>query len=457
MKLFTLIALAFAGIISFAQTNYQYLRIPKKVLTEKFVNDSGFIEDHFHDDEYVVGYLPQSRKLVIPNSIRNSMVELDSKDWAHHAYDLKTLKMLPIDQSRISEVYEPFHTYATLTTELKTLAEKYPDLVTLNSAGKTVRGREMWYMRITSKNSLTPSKPKLLYISSMHGDEVTGKEMMVYLIRDLLASYGINQRMTNLIDHTELFLMPSMNPDGTEMSQRFNANGVDLNRDFPELNEDPYGGDRAIETKNIMELHRQHHFLVALNFHGGSLCVNIPWDSKKNNSTALFGDNNLMLSIAREYANANLPMKEVNFGNFKQGITYGYEWYPVYGGMQDWASHFQQSTHATVEISSAKWPNANSLASFWKDNKESLLKYLENGATGVHLKVTNEKGELLNTSVALSSSSRSLNYSGFVHRPSTTEVQLVTVSSNGYKTKTFSLTPTQFIGGYESVVLESSK
>lgn len=454
MKLSSVFALAFVCAFSLAQTQYKYVRIPKKNLTEKFIKDSGFIEDHYHDDEYTLGYLPEGRTFTMPSKIEKSLVELNAKAWAHNAYDLKTLKLLPLDISRESESFEAFHTYDTLTAELKTLADKYPSLATLHTAGKTVRGREMWYLRITAKDVQTESKPKLLYISSMHGDEVTGKEMMVYLIREILSTYGTNQRITNLVNHNELFIMPSMNPDGTEMSQRFNANGVDLNRDFPELSEEPFSTNHAIEVKNIQELHRQNHFQVALNFHGGSLCVNIPWDSRKNSGAALFGDNTLMLAMAHAYADSNAPMKSNNFSNFNHGVTYGYEWYPIYGGMQDWASHFMQSTHATVEISSTKWPSASSLPSFWADNKESLLKYLENGATGIHLKVTNSNGDLLDATVSISSSTRSLKYAGFVHRPSVAGQQQVTISSPGYATKTVSITPSQFMGSYETVIID---
>ena len=38
---------------------------------------------------------------------------------------------------------------------------------------------------------------------------------------------------------TEIWIMPSMNPDGTELGQRYNANGVDLNRNFPDQFVDP--------------------------------------------------------------------------------------------------------------------------------------------------------------------------------------------------------------------------
>ncbi len=453
MKHFLLV-LSFLSVTGFSAVEYQYLRIPRKLLTEKFVKSSGFIEDHFHNQKFVVGYLPLNKSFEIPPSITKSMIELDPIEWAHQSHDIETLKVIPVESSFSHREFEPFHTYETLSAELKTIAEKYPNLVDLQSAGKTVQGREMWYVRLTSKSSVTPSKPKVLYISSMHGDEVTGKEMMVYLIRDLLAKYGNDAATTALLDHSEVFIMPSMNPDGTQKSQRFNANGVDLNRDFPELNESPFGGNQAIETRNIMELHRENHFLVALNFHGGSLCVNIPWDSRKNNSNTLFEDNTLMLSMAHQYADANAPMKANHSSNFNHGVTYGYEWYPVYGGMQDWASFFRQSIHATIEISNTKWPNANTLPTFWNQNKVGLFQYLKNGLTGIHFKAVNVEGQLLDVSVGISSSKRALNFSGYVHRPSVTAEQQVTVSAQGYKTKTLSMTPQFFQGTYETVVLD---
>ena len=39
-----------------------------------------------------------------------------------------------------------------------------------------------------------------------------------------------------------------------------------------------------------MELHRNNAFALALNFHGGSLCINMPWDSKPNTDESRFGD-----------------------------------------------------------------------------------------------------------------------------------------------------------------------
>ena len=49
-------------------------------------------------------------------------------------------------------------------------------------------------------------------------------------------------------------VLMSMNPDGTELGQRYNAQGVDLNRDFPDEFVDPVntGDGRAVETGLVM-------------------------------------------------------------------------------------------------------------------------------------------------------------------------------------------------------------
>jgi len=99
----------------------------------------------------------------------------------------------------------------------------------------------------------------------MHGNEVIGREMMLELMVQLCDAYlASNQNVINLIQSTRIHLLPSMNPDGwdiavnTEFEQfktkfssvgemlekqgvtnwlagRVNANNIDLNRNFPDL------------------------------------------------------------------------------------------------------------------------------------------------------------------------------------------------------------------------------
>ena len=109
-------------------------------------------------------------------------------------------------------------------------------------------------VKISDNPDLDEDEPEAAYIAAMHGDEVVGKELLINLIHYLVDNYGTDPRVTDLVDGTEIWILPSMNPDGTAMTQRYNAGNVDLNRDFPDYYADPVNtpDGRAPETRAVM-------------------------------------------------------------------------------------------------------------------------------------------------------------------------------------------------------------
>lgn len=110
--------------------------------------------------------------------------------------------------------------YDDLTELFRQLEKENPNLVKLHAAGQSVQGRNLWAIEITNNvQQESPGKPMFKFVANMHGDEAVGRQLMVYLAQYLLNNYGKVDRITNLVNNTDIYLMPSMNPDGFEASK----------------------------------------------------------------------------------------------------------------------------------------------------------------------------------------------------------------------------------------------
>ena len=195
--------------------------------------------------------------------------------------------------------------------------------------------------------------------------------------------------------------MPTMNPDGFELGQRYNANGIDLNRDFPDQFTDLSNttNGRAPETKAVMEWTWEHHFVLSANMHGGALVANYPFDGPNSGSYSASPDDDLFIHISLAYADAHPNMES---GGFSNGITNGAQWYAIFGGMQDWNYIWEGDFDITLEQHEIKWPNSNQLPGLWNDHREPMLSYLGEVHDGIRGIVTDsETGEPLAANISV--------------------------------------------------------
>ena len=288
---------------------------------------------------------------------------------------------------------DSYETYATLTTKLMAFAEDYPAIARLSSLGQSIQGRELWALFISDNPDLEEDEPEFKYVSTMHGDEPVGTELCVLLIDRLLSDYGTDARITEIVDETALWIVPLMNPDGLELFQRGNANGIDLNRSFPVFPTN-YSGTiftqplstegRQPEVAHIMNWTAANSFALSANLHTGALVVNYPYDHTPGISSgapAPSPDEALFRAISLRYSILNLPMYDS--AEFPLGVVNGSDWFAITGGMQDWNYRFAGVPEVTIELSDVKRPFDTALAGLWADNEEAMLAYIEAAHLGL--------------------------------------------------------------------------
>jgi hypothetical protein len=280
-------------------------------------------------------------------------------------------------------VYPTYDGYVNMMYQFQA---NYPAICKIIDAGNSVQGRKILFAKITSNVNQREAKPQFMYTSTMHGDEATGYVLMLRLIDSLLTSYGTDTRITNLVNNVEIWINPNANPDGTYYggnntvtgARRYNANGYDLNRNFP----DPIDGvhpQQQVETTIFRNIQEANNFSHIANFHGGTEVVNYPWDRWVNtgSNSRVHADQTWYQFISRLYADTCQFYSPSGYMTFLGGVTNGGTWYVISGGRQDYTNYYRWGREVTIEISNTKLPAGSLLPNFWEYNKRSFLNYIE--------------------------------------------------------------------------------
>lgn len=110
-----------------------------------------------------------------------------------------------------------YHNHAETTALLRQYADAYKHLCRLYSVGKSFQGRDIWCLEITNYATGAPeTKPGMYVDGNTHAGEVSGAEVCLYDIHHLLTNYGKDPLVTRLVDTRVFYILPKINPDGSD-------------------------------------------------------------------------------------------------------------------------------------------------------------------------------------------------------------------------------------------------
>ena len=201
-------------------------------------------------------------------------------------------------------------TYDEVVAHLDNMADLFPDLITVKeSIGQSIEGRELWMVKVSDNPNVNETEPEVLYTALHHAREPAGVMQMIFYLYYLLENYDNDEFIKALIDNTEMYFIPVVNPDGYVYNQTTNPNGggmwrknrrdngggsfgVDPNRNYgymwglnnqgssPDPWEETYRGTAPFsepEIASVRDFCEAHEFRIALNYHTYSNLLLYTW------------------------------------------------------------------------------------------------------------------------------------------------------------------------------------
>jgi hypothetical protein len=280
-----------------------------------------------------------------------------------------------------------YFTYEEYLAELDAMRAAYPDLISEKSGisdFETWEGRPIHWVRISDNPDTDEAEEEeVLYTAIHHAREPMSLSQTIFYMWYLLENYGTNDEVTFLVDHTEMYFVPMINPDGYKYNHTtnpggggmhrknrnpdigFDNKGVDLNRNYayhwnesgtsPFEDGDTFAGDSAFsepETQAIKWFCENHNFKFAFNAHshGDLLLFPIGW---------AYGE----FAEDHDYFQAYTNHMSVHNGYIGQKST---ELYPAAGDSDDWMYVDDLETKpeifaVTPEVGDAFWPPSSAI------------------------------------------------------------------------------------------------
>ncbi|MEO0077679.1 MAG: M14 family zinc carboxypeptidase [candidate division WOR-3 bacterium] len=167
---------------------------------------------------------------VTPEWFVGAVTEPFYKELLSLGYEVEVI--VPDVRARALELDAFFHTYEQLRDTWIVIAQNHPGICVLDTIGISAGGRLLLAMKVSDNPTVMEGEPRICFDFSIHGNENNGCEIAHWALIRLVADYGTDPLITYLVNNREIWLCPMDNPDGLVSRSRYNAHGVDCNRNY---------------------------------------------------------------------------------------------------------------------------------------------------------------------------------------------------------------------------------
>ena len=291
-----------------------------------------------------------------------------------------------------------FLTYEEMLENLDAMFAQYPNLITQRAPIGDIlthEGRPIYWLRISDNPQTDEAdEPEVFYNALHHAREPNSLSQLIYFMWYLLERYDTDPEIQYLLDNTEMYFVPMINPDGYIYNQTTDPNGgglwrknkrdnngdgtfaesvdgVDLNRNYDfewgfddnGSSSDPgsavYRGPSAFsepELQNVRDFCNAHNFEIALNYHTFGNLLIYPWGYADELADPIF----VIITEAMK--------RENNYFAGTAGETVGYQ---VNGVSDDWM-YGEISSKALIYSISPEVGYRTSSHGFWPPSSEII-------------------------------------------------------------------------------------
>ena len=319
---------------------------------------------------------------------------------------------MPAAASTLPNGFGFYHTYSEVKGVIKGAVADHPGIAKRFNIGRSYEGRKIWGIKISDNVNTDENEPEVFINAQIHARERASNELALAIIGWLTNNYGggdaLGQRVTDIVNSREIFIVPTVNPDGAEFDitggrwHQWRKNrqpipdsteiGIDLNRQFGYewgccggSSQNPasstYEGPspwyapevrayRDFVNKRVVNGHQQ--LRVILSLHTAGRLVLWPYSYTKQDVPAEMpqDDHDAFVALGTHLANLNGYKPEQ-----------GSDLYKVRGDQDDWAYHEYGIFTFTFELTrgAAKryYPTQPELTKDLNDNQPAVLYLLE--------------------------------------------------------------------------------